>query len=42
MKVESAVDIQSEGDPVAVDTDVQRHSAFSIKKAESEVSSDYR
>ena len=42
MKVESAVDTQSEGDPIAVDTDVQLPSAFSILKAESEVSCDYR
>jgi hypothetical protein len=42
MKVESAVDIQGEGDPIAVDTDVQLPSAFSIMKAESEVRCDYR
>jgi len=42
MKVESDVDIQSEGDPIAVNTDVQLPSAFSIMKAESEVSCDFR
>jgi len=38
MKVESAVDVQNEGDPFAV----QLPSAFSIMKAESEVSCDFR
>jgi len=42
VKVESAVDVQSEGDSIAVNTDVQRPSAFSIMKAESEVSCDFR
>ena len=41
MKVESAVDVQSERDPIAVNTD-QLPSAFSIMKAESEVSCDFR
>jgi hypothetical protein len=38
MKVESAVDVQSEGNPTAV----QLPSAFSTMKAESEVSCDFR
>jgi hypothetical protein len=42
MKVESAVDIQSEGDPIAVNTDVQLPSALSIMKVASEVSCDLR
>jgi hypothetical protein len=42
MKCESAVNVQSEGDPIAVNTDVQLPSAFSIMKAESEVSCDFR
>jgi len=42
VKVESAVDVQSEGDSIAVNTDVQPPSAFSMVKAESEVSCDFR
>jgi hypothetical protein len=42
MKVESAVDVQREGDPIAVNTDVQLPSEFSIMKAESKVSCDFR
>lgn len=42
MKVESAVDVQSEGDPIAVNKDVQLPTAFSILKAESEVSCNFR
>jgi len=42
MKVESAVDVQNEKDPIAVNTDVQLPSAFSIMKAESKVSCDFR
>lgn len=42
MKVESDVDVQSEGDPIAVNNDVFIPSAFSILKAESEVSCDFR
>jgi hypothetical protein len=42
MKVESAVDVQSEADPIAVNADVELPSAFSIMKTESEVSCDFR
>jgi len=42
MKVESAVDVHSEGDSTAVNTDVQLPSEISIMKAESEVSCDFR
>jgi len=42
MKGESAVNVQSEGDPIPVNTDIQLPSAFSIMKAESEVSCDLR
>jgi len=39
MKVDSDVDVQSEGDPIAVNTDEgYKPSAFSIMKAKSEVS----
>lgn len=39
MKVDNDVDVQSEGDPIAVDTDEgYKPSAFSIMKAKSEVS----
>lgn len=41
MKFECAVDVQSEGDPIAVNADVQLPS-LSIMKAESEVSCDLR
>jgi hypothetical protein len=42
VKVESTLDVQSEGDPIAVNADVQLPSAFSMMKAESEVSCDLR
>jgi hypothetical protein len=42
MKVESAADVHGEGDPIAMNTDVHLQSAFSIMKAESEVSCDSR
>jgi hypothetical protein len=39
MKVDNDVDVQSEGDPIAVDTDEgYKPSAFLIMKAKSEVS----
>jgi len=41
-KFENAVAVQSEGDPIAVNTDVQLPSAFSIMKAKSEVSCNFR
>jgi hypothetical protein len=42
MKFESAVNVENEGDPIAVNADIQLPSAFSIMKAESEVSCDFR
>jgi len=42
MKVENALDVQSVGDPIALNTDVHLPSALSIMKAESEVSCDFR